>query len=146
MEVEIKLDSTCRQPRAIITTASLTEEVERVVRLLEEGSSPTLAGFRDGRVSLLEPREILRIYASQGKVLAVTEEGEFSIRARLYELEQRLEPERFVRISNSELINLRRVRSFDLSLAGTIRVFLSDGQCAYVSRRYVTKIKQMLGL
>lgn len=146
MEVEIKLDCTCREPRIIIHTDRLTEEVKRLVRLLKESSSPTLPGFRNGRAVLLEPKEILRIYASQGKVLAVTGEGEFSLRSRLYELEQRLEPERFVRISNSELINLSCVQGFDLSLAGTIRVFLSDGQCAYVSRRYVAKIKHVLGI
>jgi len=68
------------------------------------------------------------------------------LRLRLYELEERLRPFSFVRISNSEIINLKRVRSFDLSLVGTICVTLSDGSKAYVSRRYVPKIKEVLGI
>ena len=52
----------------------------------------------------------------------------------------------FVRISNSEIINLKKVKSFDLSFAGTICVTLSNGQTTYVSRRYVSKIKQVLGM
>jgi len=51
-----------------------------------------------------------------------------------------------VRISNSEIINLRKVKAFDLSLAGTIQVSLLNGTVTYVSRRYVPKIKQVLGI
>ncbi|MED9904978.1 MAG: hypothetical protein UFG06_12480 [Lachnospiraceae bacterium] len=36
--------------------------------------------------------------------------------------------------------------NFDLSYAGTIAVKLTDGTTAFVSRRYVNKIKQMLGI
>lgn len=43
-------------------------------------------------------------------------------------------------------INLKKVRNFDLSLSGTICVTLSDGTATYVSRRYVSKIKKILGL
>ena len=82
----------------------------------------------------------------QGRVCAATDEGEFQLRQRLYELEERLEGGGFVRISNSELINLKRVRSFDLSLAGTIRVSLTDGSTAWASRRYVAKLRKTLGL
>lgn len=52
----------------------------------------------------------------------------------------------FVRISNSEIVNLRRVNNFDLSYAGTIRVSLNNGDTAFVSRRYIPKIKKVLGL
>ena len=70
----------------------------------------------------------------------------YALRQRLYELEERLSARMFVRISHSELINLNRVRGFDLSLAGTICVTLTGGVSTYVSRRYVSKIKQVLGL
>ena len=62
------------------------------------------------------------------------------------ELEERLAKDRFVRISNSEIINLKQVKGFDLSFAGTICVTLSGGTVTYVSRRYVAKIKQVLGI
>ena len=67
------------------------------------------------------------------------------MRARLYELEETLKKQ-FVRISNSEIVNLQKVKSFDLSFTGTICVSLSDGTVTYVSRRYVSKIRQVLGL
>ena len=73
-------------------------------------------------------------------------DGAYALRMRLYEAEQRLAGRAFVRISNSEMINLKKVKGFDLSFAGTIRVSLSSGTVTYVSRRYVSKIKQLLGI
>ena len=64
----------------------------------------------------------------------------------LYELEGKLDRHTFVRISNSEIVNLRKVAALDLSLTGTIRLKLTDGTVCYASRRYVKKIKEALGL
>ena len=89
---------------------------------------------------------MIRIYAGSGKVFAVTEKGEYTVRFRLYEIEKRLNHNQFVRISNSEIINLKKVNNFDLSFTGTIRVELTNGTAAYVSRRYVSKIKKILGI
>ena len=52
----------------------------------------------------------------------------------------------FIRISNSESINLKKVRNFDLSFTGTVCVVLSDGSKTYASRRYVTRLKGVLGI
>ena len=83
---------------------------------------------------------------TEPKVFAVTGSGEYILRLRLYELEQRLDKNIFVRISNSEIINLKKVQSFDLSFTGTICVKLSNGTMSYVSRRYVSRIKKILGI
>jgi DNA-binding LytR/AlgR family response regulator len=124
----------------------MTEELNDLVRRLSGQTPQMLAGFREDTLEILNPAEVLRIYAASGKVYAVTERGEYALRQRLYELEERLAGGRFVRSSNSEILNLGKVRSFDLSFAGTICVTLADGSTAYVSRRYVPKIKQVLGI
>lgn len=146
MQIEIKIDSNCREPRMVLVTDRMTEELNDLVRRLSGQTPRMLAGFREDTLELLDPAEVLRIYAASGRVYAVTERGEFTLRQRLYELEERLEGGRFVRISNSEILNLGKVKSFDLSFAGTICVTLADGSAAYVSRRYVSKIKQVLGI
>ena len=146
MKVEVKLDLACEEPRVVILTARMTEEVGALLDLLSERGPRVIAGFRDGVAALLEQEDLVRIYAADGKVFAATGQGEYRLRLRLYELEDRLDKTRFVRISNSEIINLKKVRGFDLSLTGTIQVSLSNGAVTYVSRRYVAKIRQMLGI
>ena len=146
MQVEIRIDSTVREPKVIVLTDHMTDEVNEIVRKISETEPAMLAGFREDTVTLLDPGEIYRIYAANGKVFAVAGKAEYSLRMRLYEVEERFRGSSFVRISNSEIINLKAVRSFDLSLAGTIRVALKNGEAAYVSRRYVAKIKEALGM
>ena len=80
------------------------------------------------------------------EVRAQTAEGVYTVRQRLYELEAMLDRRAFVRVSHSEIVNWRRVTALDLGMAGTIRVTLEGGVVAYASRRYVRKIKEVLGL
>ena len=94
----------------------------------------------------MEQTDLIRIYLNSGKVVAVTDKGEYILRLRLYEIEKLLLTDQFIRISNSEIINLKKVNNFDLSFTGTICVKLSNGVTTYVSRRYVPKLKKILGI
>lgn len=146
MQVEIRMDDSCVEPKVIILTASMTEEVSKMIQKLSENSPQILSGSKDERIEVLEPGELIRIYAANSKVYAVTERGEYTLKLRLYEVEERLDPDQFVRISNSEIINLKKVRNFDLSFSGTICVELANGTSTFTSRRYVAKIKRILGI
>lgn len=146
MRVEIKIDSSCTEPQILILTDSITEEINNLLKKLSEDVPQIISGSKDGKIEVLEPDGLIRVYAAAGKVYAVTEKGEYLLRLRLYELEARLDSRRFIRISNSEIINLKQVSSFDFSFTGTICVKLQNGTTTYVSRRYVPKIKKILGL
>ena len=146
MQIEIQIDEHCTEPKIIIVTNKMTDEMNGIIKKLAGEQTQMIAGFQDEQVTLLEPNQIYRIFASNGKVYAETELRKYVIRLRLYEMEQRLAGNSFVRISNSEIINLKKVRGFDLSFTGTICVSLSNGTVTYVSRRYVAKIKQLLGI
>ena len=146
MQIEIKIDTSCKEPKIIVLTDKMTEEVNAVVKKLSEETPQVLAGFRENTLRIIEQADILRIYAADGKIFATTNDGEYTLRLRLYELEERLDAKSFVRISNSEIINLKKVKGFDLSFVGTICVSLADGTSTFVSRRYVNKLKHVLGI
>lgn len=146
MQIEIKMNENCREPKIIIMTDKMTDEVNDIVKKLSVEQPQLIAGFKDDSVQVLEPSSIYRVYAQSGKVFAETNKGNYLLRLRLYEAEERLEKLSFVRISNSDIINLKKVKSFDLSFAGTICITLSNGTVTYVSRRTVSKIKKLLGI
>lgn len=146
MQVEIKIDSSYIDPKVIILTASMTEEVRNILKKILDDNSQIISGRKDEKIEILEQSDLIRIYANAGKVFAVTNKGEYILRLRLYEVESRLPSNQFVRISNSEIINLKKVNTFDLSFTGTICVKLSNGITTYVSRRYVQKLKKILGI
>ncbi len=141
MQVELKTDPSYSEPKIIILTASVTEEVHEIMKKLSADTPQIITGSRDGGIEILEEADLIRIYAGSGKVFAVTDNGEYILRMRLYEAEEKLNKEMFVRI-----INIRKVRHFDCSFTGTICVRFKNGETAYVSRRYVSKIKKILGL
>ena len=146
MQIEIKIDDNCIEPKLIIITNKVNDEINDIIHMLQSKTPEVITGFYNDLAEILSPEDIIRIYAESGKTFASVNKKEYSLRQRLYELEEQLTKHSFVRISNSEIINLKKVRSFDLSLSGTIFVTLSDNTTTYVSRRYVSKIKQVLGL
>ncbi len=146
MEVEIKLDPAYTEPKIIIQTATLTPELVALIQNVEDMQPNLIIGFRNHCAELLKPNEILRVYGEQQKVFAQTEKDRFTLRIRLYEAESRLASHGFIRISGSELINLRRARRLDMGFTGTICIELEGGVNTYVSRRYMAAIKRMLGL
>ena len=139
MQLNIKIDANYEEPVTLITTARMTDEVNRIVDFINQSDAVTtiISGIKNGKVELLEQESLFRIYAEEGKVFAKTEYDLYQLRLRLYELEER---------SNSEIVNLKKVKNLDLSFVGTICMELSNGDVSYVSRRYVSKIKRLLGL
>lgn len=146
MQIEISIDEKYKIPKIIIKTDKVTDEVTEVMKKLSEDVPKVITGFKEDCAEVIEPESIYRFYSSQGKVFAVTDNGEYTVRTRLYEIEEQMNLKKFVRVSNSEIINLKKVQKFDLSLAGTILVKFNDGTDTYVSRRYVSKIKKILGI
>ncbi len=146
MKVEVKIDENCTETKVIIVAGKMTDEVSALMQRLSGEAPQGLIGYENDVALLLEPADIIRIYAAVGKVFAVTDQKEYVLRLRLYEAEERLNGKGFVRISNSEIINIRKTKKFDLSSVGTICVSLSNGDACFVSRRYVPKIKKTLGI
>ena len=146
MKVELRIDPSLRRTQVVVCAPAHTPEVQALVqRLRPEGAASPFTAFREGQALLLLG-DILRFFADGKGVSCQTAGGVYAVRQRLYELEEELEDARFVRVSNSEIVNLNKVSALDLSLTGTIKLTLEGAAAVYVSRRYVRKIKQVLGL
>lgn len=145
MKINVTLDPAAKELLVRILAPGETEELAALLERLEEPQQ--LTGFRGGSAAPLAPGDILRFYGEDKEVRAQALDGEvYTVRLRLYELEERLDRKTFVRVSHSEIVNWKRVTALDLSLSGTIRVTLEGGVATYVSRRYVKKIKEVLGI
>ncbi len=112
MEIEIRIDPTREETKVIVVTDKITDEINALVRKLAEDTPQLLAGVQGDILKILDQHDVFRIYAESGKVFAETEEGVYLLRLRLYEVENRLDKNSFARISNSEIINLKKVKDF----------------------------------
>lgn len=143
MKIEINIDPTCAEPKITIHTDRMTDEIEALVRRLSAPTTNAIPAQTERGVELLEAQNIIRVYTERQKVCAQTSRGVYTLKFRLYEMEEKLAGHAFVRISSSELVNTKMITGMDFSLTGTILITLKGGITTYVSRRHVSQIKKL---
>lgn len=146
MKVEIKLDPNLEETKVTIYTPKIDEEVLSIEERLNKSKSQILSGFSDDKLVVIDPENIIRVYSYDGKVFVITESREYTVRLTLYETKDRLDKNKFVKISRSDIINIKKVKNFDLSFVGTISVEMVNGDLVYVSRRNLKAVKELLGV
>lgn len=146
LKVEIKIDKKVSETTVVIIANELTNEVIELQETLLNTKPNIISGFSDYKLEIIKEENIVRIFADQGKVYIVTKDKEFTSKLTLNELENRLNKSYFLRISRGDIINLNKVKSFDLSFVGTIYVEMLNGDILYVSRRKLKDVKNYLGI
>ena len=146
MKIKVWLDEKFKEPEILICAQEKTEAVKELQKKLAEALSVSITGYTLNGAQPILCNDIIRIYSQKDRVFAECRDGIFAVRKKLYELEQILPEDQFVRISRSELVKIHKIKRMDTSLTGTIKMTLSGDVETYVSRRNVTKIKAILGL
>lgn len=130
----------------IIKAPEMTEEIRTIINRIMEISNTTkqIIGIKDNRIYLLTTDEIMCFYSEDKNNYCKTQNDTFKVKEKLYELEEKLAKGNYVRISNSCIVNLKYVDSFDTSIIGTIEVIFRDGTKEYVSRRRVKDVMKKI--
>ena len=149
LKVGINIDRSVEEVEVLITAQEQSRTVnalyEHIVEF-DKKSLETLTVYKDDIAKIVNVTDVFRIYTGNQKVYIQTHQGEYAIRYRLYELEAALDKKQFLRISNSEIVNIKKIRDIDLSIIGRICIRFEDNTQTYVSRRYIPKIKKSLGI
>lgn len=147
MKVELEIIPGLEETEVRIRTAELDDDLQDLISLLQNGSiARPILGVQDQKTIILKPESINRIFSENGAVFADTDRGIVRLKMRLYEAEELLPARQFIRISKSEIVNIERIESFDLSMSGTILIQMKNGAKAWVSRRFVSRIRDAFGL
>lgn len=147
VDIEVILDEKCVDPKVTIYTKERTEQVDNIIEAIENISSTDYAmvpGINGKNMELLSQRDIIRIYTSGRKLIIQTDENTYFAAKTLSNLEEMLNKDRFIRISQSEIINLRKVKKFEIGYSGTIGIIFENGDKTWASRSRVKDIKAIL--
>lgn len=130
----------------IINTPEITEEVTTITNTIMgiSNSIKQIIGTKGNKIYLFTIDEIMYFYSEDKNNYCKTKNGIYKIKEKLYELEEKLSKGGYVRISNSCIINLKYVDSFDTSIIGTIEVIFKDESKKYVSRRRVKEVMKKI--
>lgn len=141
-----------------VESARLAQALQRVRERLALAPTPGDASssplglddqvfFRDGeRCWFVALREINRVVVD-GNYSRVWFRNEQALLQRsLAALEARLDPTQFFRANRNTLVNLRQVRSIELSISDGYVLTLKDGSSVDVSRRQARELRERLAL
>lgn len=147
LDIKLNIDEACEKLTVTITNKERNDDVEGVITAIQAYANkkvPMISAYFKDSVVMLPQRQIYRAYIANRKIMVQTSGRVYEVKKTLSELEALLDPERFVRISQSEIINLKKVKSFDFSAIGTIGVELENGESTWVARRRVRNVKEAL--
>jgi len=132
-------------PYAQIVTNKITPAIDMLADSIRKISfTPTLIAYKFGRKLAIPVSEIIRIYTENKIVVCITADSKYKLRSRIYQLENILPKNIFIRISSSEIVNLNQVKQFDLTAAGMFKVMFKNGNSTFASKRYIKKIQEAL--
>ena len=147
VDIKLIIDKEWPKLTVFIKNNERNEDVEGIIAAVQSYSEkkvPMIAAYFKGSLVMLPQRKIIRFFVDNRKVMVQTSERTYETKKPLYEIEEVLDKKRFVRISQSETINIRRVKNFDFSAAGTIGVELENGESTWVARRRMKDVRALL--
>jgi len=98
-----------------------------------------------GRVTFLRTDEIDWVGAAGNYVELHAGKEAHLLRETMSSIQARLDPERFIRIHRSTIVNVERVRQLRSSFHGDYEVLLRDGTRLTLTRNYKDKLQKLLG-
>lgn len=146
MDIEIKIDENYEEPKIVIYTKQVDKNVSNIIDNIANANQKILKVYKDEKMYILHQQDIESIYSEDGKIYVRCENEIYTIKNRLYELETLLDRRKFLRISNSEIVNFDKVKNIDFKILGTLIINFKSGNIAYASRRYIPKIKEFIEL
>lgn len=128
----------------IIKAKSQNKDVEKILNAL----SDTLVNKKVIEVNEMyndiDINDIIIISKQDRYLFIKTVNGKYVINQPLYKMEEVLDQTWFVKISQSEIVNLKYVKKWNFDKGGIILIELSDGTTSYTSRRCASHIKEIL--
>src|SRR6267142_295194 len=97
-----------------------------------------------GRVLFLKTTDIDYVEAAGNYLNLYVGKETHLIRETMQSLESRLDPERFLRIHRSTIVNLERIKELQPWFGGEYVVVLRDGRKLTLSRTYRARVQQLL--
>jgi hypothetical protein len=138
-----------------VVISFMPERLEHLTALFDslagrrrEGLPGVISGWREEKdtCELIPYERILYFEAMGNAVYLVTPEQRLTVKYKLYELEQTLRPQGFIRVGKSQLVNVAGIREIIPWFGGRYILRLANRQELEVSRIYAKDFRAFLEL
>lgn len=148
MKIKLRLNkSTEESIRKKLKEKNIEVSEESKLILTEEDYVGDTIACKDEEGLVFVPTESICYMESMGhEVYVCTNEKKYKTQYRIYQLEQILPPDRFIRISNSVIIKRNSIRHIKPALSCKFYLTLTNGDFVDVTRTYYYKFKEFYGI
>lgn len=143
MKISIIEDPTLDEEKVLLYCLKRTKNIERL-KCYGESLETHIIGVADEKQYILEPNSIYYFESVEDQTFVYLKNKVLKCSLRLYELENGLSGQDFVRISKSVLINLQVVKSIIPLMNRNLILELKNSEQVICSRRYAQGLKKVL--
>lgn len=142
IEKIIKKEKSLNKINIKIETSEETKDVDKLIQYIENYNKMKIVLDSNNELITINTNEILYFFSDKKYNYCKTTKKEYKIKSKLYELEKiNID---FLRISKSCVVNIKQVKSFDLSESGRVVVKFYDESQQIVSRRKIKDVMSYL--
>ncbi|WP_054710981.1 LytTR family DNA-binding domain-containing protein [Bacillus sp. JCM 19041] len=146
MELSITINPNFEKDRCFIEATAHSKQIEQITHILNE-EHPHLLIAEDSKGTIpLALSDIYYCFSENKLVYAQTAKQAYEVKYKLYELEDRLSAHSFIRISKSAIANIQKIDYITLAFNSTMTVHFKNEMREQITRSYLKKVKQYLGM
>lgn len=145
MKVNVVVEPELEEEYAEIHVKGITDEITRLSKVIQNKSQAITGMDEYERNVVIEETDIVALHAEKKWCRIYTDTSNYSCRKRLYEVEN-MRGVDFMRISKSIIVNLRKIESVEAVFNGMLMLRMKNGSKEYVSRTYLSQMKEYFGI
>ena len=119
----------------------LVEDIEALVL----SSEIDINGTYDSEIIKIDINDVVCFISENNKVFALIGDKKYQIKYRLYQIEE-LNLNIFIKINQSCLANKTKIKRFETTIGGALKVVFKNGYIDFISRRELKNVKNRMGL
>ena len=145
LKIHINQQDDIVETEITINCRKISPDIEKIISLLRV-MDLKLTGTKDNQTYILDVAKILYIDTVDKKTFFYTKTEVYETTLKLYELEERLSINDFMRANKSCIINFNQIQSIKADLDGKLLVTVNNGEKLFISRQYAINFKVKLGV
>ena len=132
------------EEKVLIYARERTKLIDEIESLVESVNVDLTGTFND-EIIKIDINEVSCFISENNKVFALINDKKYQIKQRLYQIEE-MNLAQFIKINQSCLANKKKIKKFESTIGGSLKVVFKNGYIDYISRRELKNVKQRMGL
>lgn len=145
MKTIVEIIEKSKEETANFKVHEVTKSLQNVLSILQN-EKLFLVGEENGAHYKVPYSNVFYIEVVDKKSFIYTQDKVYQSAEKLYQLEEKLLPHKFIRIGKSMLLNIEVIQSVSPTLSGRFEATLVNDERVAVSRKYVPELKKALGM